>query len=447
MTVDRRGTGGWAELLPADHGTIGAGTEWHSELYRIAVDQFDQAADLIGLDPDLRTRLVEPRRALTVNFPIRMDTGEVRTFTGYRVQHTLTMGPTKGGIRYAPGVSLGECAALAMWMTLKCSLVRLPFGGAKGGVRCDPNRLSVGELERITRRYAAELIPVIGPERDIPAPDMATGEREMAWFMDTYSQQVGHSVPAIVTGKPVVLGGTAGRRTATGLGAVYCLEAAMRRLGLRLEGSRVVIQGAGNVGSVIAGELHARGAAIVGIGDVSGGVADQLGLDIPSLLAWLAEGAPGGGSRFLRDWPGGDHVGRTEILDVPCDVLVPAALERQIDVDRARRLECEVVLEAANGPTTPEADAILAERGIAVVPDILANAGGVTASYFEWVQDQQQYFWDAGEVAERLRVQLDLAFDRVAEIADRLGVSWRSAALALALERVADAARRRSIFP
>jgi glutamate dehydrogenase (NAD(P)+) len=448
MTTERRGTGGWAELLHDENGGVGPGSEWRSELQRIAVDQFDQAAELLGLEPEMRARLVEPRRALVVNFPVRMDSGEVRTFTGYRVQHTLAMGPTKGGIRYAPGVSLGECAALAMWMTFKCALVRLPFGGAKGGVRCDPNRLSVGELERITRRYAAELIPVIGPERDIPAPDMATGEREMAWFMDTYSQQVGHSVPAIVTGKPIVLGGTAGRQSATGLGAVYCLEAAMRLLGRELAGKRVVVQGAGNVGAVIARELHARGALIVGIGDVSGGVVDQRGLDVPGLLAWLAEGSPaGGGARFLRDWPGSEHTGRSDILDVPCDVLVPAALERQIDADRARRLECEVVLEAANGPTTTEADAVLAERGIAVIPDILANAGGVTASYFEWVQDQQQYFWGADEVAERLRLQLDLAFDRVAETAERLGVTWRSGALALALERVADASRRRSIFP
>jgi glutamate dehydrogenase (NAD(P)+) len=447
MSTERRGTGGWAELLPADHGGVRPGAEWCSELYRIAAEQYEQAAELIGLEPDLRSQLAEPRRALTVNFPVRMDAGEVRMFTGYRVQHTLAMGPTKGGIRYAPGVSLGECAALAMWMTFKCSLVGLPFGGAKGGVRCDPNRHSPGELERITRRYAAELIPVIGPDRDIPAPDMATGEREMAWFMDTYSQQVGHTVPAIVTGKPVVLGGTAGRQTATGLGAVYCLEAAMRRLGRELAGRRVVVQGAGNVGSVIARELHARGAVIVGIGDVSGGVVDQRGLDVPGVLAWLAEGAPRGGPRFLRDWPGSDHTGRAEILDVPCDVLVPAALERQIDVDRARRLDCELILEAANGPTTPEADAVLAERGIAVIPDVLANAGGVTASYFEWVQDQQQYFWAADDVAERLRVQLELAFDRVAETADRLGVGWRSAALALALERVADAARRRAIFP
>jgi glutamate dehydrogenase (NAD(P)+) len=447
MTAERRGTGGWGELLTDDDGHVGPGSEWRSELQRIAVEQFEQAAELLGLEPEMRARLVEPRRSLVVNFPVRLDSGAVRTFTGYRVQHTLAMGPTKGGIRYAPGVSLGECAALAMWMTFKCALVRLPFGGAKGGVRCDPNRLSVGELERITRRYAAELIPVIGPERDIPAPDMATGEREMAWFMDTYSQQVGHSVPAIVTGKPIVLGGTAGRQSATGLGAVYCLEAAMRRLGRDLAGKRVVVQGAGNVGAVIARELHARRALIVGIGDVSGGVVDQRGLDVPGLLAWLAEGAPGGGARFLRDWPGSEHTGRAEILDVPCDVLVPAALERQIDVERARRLECEVVLEAANGPTTPEADAVLAERGIAVIPDILANAGGVTASYFEWVQDQQQYFWGADEVAERLRRQLDLAFDRVAETAARLGVTWRSGALALALERVADASRRRSIFP
>jgi glutamate dehydrogenase (NAD(P)+) len=383
---ERRGTGGWDDLLLADGELVGPGAEWRSELYEIAVEQFTLAADRLDLDQDLRTRLLEPRRALIVNFPVRMDSGPVRSFTGYRVQHTLTMGPTKGGIRYAPGVSLGECAALAMWMTFKCALLGLPFGGAKGGVRCDPNRLSIDEIERITRRYASELIPVIGPDRDIPAPDMATGEREMAWFMDTYSQQVGHPVPEIVTGKPLVLGGTVGRTAATGLGVVFCIEDTLER---------------------------------------------------------LEEGGP----RFLRDWHGADHVGRTELLDTPCDILVPAAVERQIDAERARRLDCELIAEAANGPTTPEGDVVLAERGIHVIPDVLCNAGGVTVSYFEWVQDQQKFFWGADEVASRLRTQLNAALDRVLDASERLNVGWRTAALSVAIERVAEAARMRSIYP
>jgi glutamate dehydrogenase (NAD(P)+) len=441
MTGERRGSGGWGDLLQST-GEVAPGAEWRSELYAITVEQFHAAADAIGLEPDLRTRLLEPRRALVVNFPVRMDSGEVRSFTGYRVQHTLAIGPTKGGIRYAVGVSLGECAALAMLMTFKCALLGLPFSGAKGGVRCDPNRMSVGELERVTRRYAAELIPVIGPDRDIPAPDMGTGAREMAWFMDTYSQQVGYAVPEIVTGKPVVLGGTVGRQAATGVGVVICLEAALARRGRDVAGTRVVIQGFGNVGSVIARELHARGALIVGVSDVSGGIADPAGLDVPTLLAWSLEG-----SRFLRDWPGGLHTSRTEILEVPCDVLVPAALERQIDADRAARLTCELVVEAANGPTTPEADEILAARGITVVPDILANAGGVTVSYFEWVQDQQKFFWDADEVSSRMRQLMHAAFDRVIDAAERLDVSWRTAALTVAVERVAEAARMRSLYP
>jgi len=441
MATDARGAGGWDELLASDGELVGPGAEWRSELYRIAVAQFDRAADLLDLAPDLRTRLLEPRRALVVNFPVRMDDGEVRSFTGYRVQHTLSVGPTKGGIRYTPGVSLGECAALAMWMSFKCALLELPFGGAKGGVRCDPNRLSVSELERITRRYAAELFPVIGPDRDIPAPDMATGEREMAWFMDTYSQQVGHPVPEIVTGKPLVLGGTAGRTTATGLGVVFALEAVLEHLGWELAGQRVVIQGAGNVGAVIARELHVRGARVVAIGDVSGGVVDQAGLDIPALLAWYGEG------RFLRDYPAGDHVGRREVLETPCDILVPAALERQIDGENASRVDCRLVVEAANGPTTPEGDAVLAEAGIPVVPDVLANAGGVTVSYFEWVQDQQKLFWRSEDVARRLAHQLRQGLAGVLEASERLGVEWRTAALSVAVERVAEAARLRSIYP
>ena len=441
---ERRGTGGWDDLLLADGELVGPGAEWRSELYEIAVEQFTLAADRLDLDQDLRTRLLEPRRALIVNFPVRMDSGPVRSFTGYRVQHTLTMGPTKGGIRYAPGVSLGECAALAMWMTFKCALLGLPFGGAKGGVRCDPNRLSIGEIERITRRYAAELIPVIGPDRDIPAPDMATGEREMAWFMDTYSQQVGHPVPEIVTGKPLVLGGTVGRTAATGLGVVFCIEDTLARLGGSVKGRRVVVQGFGNVGAVVARELDERGAKIVGIGDISAGVVKEDGLDIGSLLAWYVEE---GGPRFLRDWHGADHVGRSEILDTPCDILVPAAVERQIDAQRARRLDCELIAEAANGPTTPEGDVVLAERGIQVIPDVLCNAGGVTVSYFEWVQDQQKFFWGADEVASRLRTQLHAALDRVCEASERLNVGWRTAALSVAIERVAEAARMRSIYP
>jgi glutamate dehydrogenase (NAD(P)+) len=444
MSADRRGTGGWDDLLLADSELCGPGAEWRSELYEIAVEQLTLAADRLDLDPDMRARLIEPRRALIVNFPVRMDNGSVHSFTGYRVQHSLTMGPTKGGIRYAPAVSLGECAALAMWMTFKCALLGLPFGGAKGGVRCDPNRLSIDELERITRRYAAELIPVIGPDRDIAAPDMATGEREMAWFMDTYSQQVGHPVPEIVTGKPRVLGGTVGRTTATGLGVVFCIEDCLERLGASVKGKRVVVQGFGNVGAVVVRELAERGARIVGVGDISAGVVNEDGFDVGSLLAWYIEE---GGPRFLRDWHGADHVGRREILETPCDILVPAALECQIDADRARRLDCRLVAEAANGPTTPGGDAVLAERGILMIPDVLCNAGGVTVSYFEWVQDQQKFFWGPDEVASRLKTQMHAAVDRVSEASTRLNVGWRTAALSVAIERVAVAARMRSIYP
>jgi glutamate dehydrogenase (NAD(P)+) len=370
-----------------------------------------------------------------------MDSGEVLGLTGYRVQHTLTMGPTKGGFRYGADVSLGECAALAMWMTWKCALLGLPYGGAKGGVRCTPSKLSVGELERLTRRYAAELIPVIGPEKDIPAPDMGTGEREMAWFMDTYSQQVGHSVPGIVTGKPVVVGGTVGRREATGLGVVYVLEAVCDRIGLPLRDSRVAIQGFGNVGGVAARELHAIGAKVVAVSDHRRGLVNQNGLDIPAISAWAEEHGDLGECRF------GEDVGSADVLEVPCEVLIPAALERQITDENAPRVHCQLLIEAANGPTTPEAEVILAERGILVVPDVLANAGGVTVSYFEWVQDQQRYSWDELDIQERLRRQLRAAFGRVVEAADRHGCDWRMAALSVAIERVAEAARLRGIYP
>ncbi|MDX6681091.1 MAG: glutamate dehydrogenase [Solirubrobacteraceae bacterium] len=420
---------------------VAAGSEWGSELYRIARDQFGRASRLLDLEPEFVARLADPRRSLVVNFPVRMDSGDVWSMTGYRVQHTLTMGPTKGGFRYGPDVSLGECAALAMWMTWKCALLGLPYGGAKGGVRCTPSDLSVGELERVTRRYAAELIPIIGPEKDIPAPDMATGEREMAWFMDTYSQQVGHSVPGIVTGKPIVLGGSTGRREATGLGVVYVLEAVCDRIGLALRESRVAIQGFGNVGAVAAGELYAIGATIVAVSDRSGGLVDPEGLDVTAISAWMAEHGA------LAGYPGARHVGSADVLEVPCEVLIPAAVERQITEENAARLRCRLVIEAANGPTTPEAEAILRERGILVVPDVLANAGGVTVSYFEWVQDQQRYSWDELDVQERLRRQLRAAFGRVTDAAERHDCDWRMAALSVAIERVSEAARLRGIYP
>ena len=351
------------------------------------------------------------------------------------------MGPMKGGFRYGPGVSLGECAALAMWMTFKCALVGLPFGGAKGGVRCDPNRLSDGELERVTRRYASEIFPIIGPDRDIPAPDIATGEREMAWFMDTYSQQVGHPVPEIVTGKPLVLGGTEGRDIATGLGVVYCVEELMEAAGERVDSQRAIVQGYGNVGGTVVRELAQRGATIVGVSDVTGGVVDPDGLDVAQLDAWVSE------HRFLRDFPGGEAVSRRAVLEQECDILIPAAVEQQITEKNADRIDCRWVVEGANGPTTPEADEILEQRGIEVLPDVLANAGGVTVSYFEWVQDQQKLAWQGAEVAARLRMQLDDAFARVLEAKEQRATDWRTAAQAVAIERVADASRLRTIYP
>jgi len=441
MQDERRGAGGWDEVLAGERHLVAPGGEWRSALYRVAVDQFSRAADLLDLEDDVRARLLEPRRALAVNFPVRRDDGVVESFTGYRVQHTLTMGPTKGGMRYGPGVSMGECAALAMWMTFKCALLGLPFGGAKGGVRCDPNRLSEGELERLTRRYASEIFPIIGPDRDIPAPDMATGEREMAWFMDTYSQQVGHPVPEIVTGKPLVLGGTEGRDIATGLGVVFCLEDVLRGRSERVDGLRVAVQGLGNVGSVVVRELADRGARIVAVSDVTTGVVAEAGLDVDAVMEWVGERG------FLRDFPRGTVVGRREVLETPCDVLVPAALESQIAGDNAREIDCRLIVEAANGPTTPEADRILAQRGIDVIPDVLANAGGVTVSYFEWVQDQQKYSWQGEEIVTRLRLQLNEALARVHGERRRLGTDWRTAAQAVAIARVAEASRLRTIYP
>jgi glutamate dehydrogenase (NAD(P)+) len=440
-TAGEDGQARWDGLDLAGRQLVRAGEEWRSELYRIATSQFLRCADVLDLDQERRERLIEPRRALIVVFPVRMNDGSVKSFTGYRVQHTLTMGPTKGGIRYAPDVSLGECAALAMWMTWKCALLGLPYGGAKGGVRCDTNELSPAEIEHITRRFASELIPVIGPNRDIPAPDMATGECEMAWFYDTYSQAMGHSVPGIVTGKPAVLGGTKARRPATGLGVVFVIEAMLERIGWPLRKQRFVVQGFGNVGSVVALELHRRGAKVIGVSDHTCGIVDENGLDIPALVEWVDE------HRYLEHAPYGRKVDRRDVLEVPCDVLIPAAIERQITTDNAHKLDCKLIVEAANGPTTPEADEILRERSIPIVPDILANAGGVTVSYFEWVQDQQKYTWDLQQIKDRLRKQMRTATARVAEEADARALDWRTAAMTVAVARVAEAATLRSIYP
>lgn len=415
--------------------------EWRCPLYSDACRQLDRTADLLDLDQEARARLREPRRSLVVNFPVRLDDGTVESFIGYRVQHTLTMGPTKGGMRYAPDLTLGECAALAMWMTWKCALLHLPYGGAKGGVRCDPRQLSVAELERVTRRYTTELIPIIGPDRDIPAPDMGTGEREVAWLYDTYSQSQGHAVQQIVTGKPPVLGGIAARQPATGLGVVYAVEAAYERLGRSLADDRVVVQGFGNVGRVVVERLHALGCRIVAVSDVSGGVGNPGGIDVPALVRWASEHGT------VAAFPGGEPTGAADVLEVPCDVLVPAARERQITVENADALACRLVVEAANGPTTPDAGDVLADRGILVVPDILANAGGVTVSYFEWVQAQQRYPWDVSAVEERLRRQMRHALHEVAEAADALAVDWRAAALSLSIARVAEAGVARGIYP
>lgn len=412
-----------------------------SSLYRTACAQLDRAAARLSLHADQRTRLIEPRRALVVNLPVRMDDGVLVNFRGFRVQHTLTMGPTKGGLRFAPDLSLAQCGALAMFMTWKCALLGLPYGGAKGGVRCDPARLSAAEMERIMRRYAAEIDPIVGPNSDIPAPDLGTGEREMAWFYDTYSQAAGHAVPACVTGKPVALGGTPGRQDATGLGVVFTLEAALEREGSALAGQRVAIQGFGNVGSVVARELHARGARVVAISDLGGAVADPAGLPIPALTAWARE------SGSVAGFSEAGEIDRKRLLEVDCDVLVPAAREGQITELTAPRLRCRLIAEAANGPTTPDADEILADRGIAVLPDVLTSGGGVTVSYFEWVQGHQKYVWTAEETRERLRAQIRQALGEAAEASEQLGVGLRTGALCLAVRRVAEAAKLRSVYP
>jgi glutamate dehydrogenase (NAD(P)+) len=421
--------------------TAQVGLEWDTPLFGMARAQFEEAVRLAAVSDRVAERLRFPERALMVSVPISLDDGSHRVFAAYRVQHSSVLGPTKGGIRYDPEVSLGECAALAMWMTWKCSLLRLPYGGAKGGVRCDPRALSPAELQRLTRRYTSELLTMIGPQTDIPAPDIATNEQTMAWMMDTYSMQKGHAVPEIVTGKPISLGGSLFRHEATGAGVVMVVERACERLGWELAAQRCVVQGFGNVGGIAAAELHAKGAQVVAVSDVSGGVYDERGLDVEALSAYAREHGS------LAGWEAGERVSNEELLELPCDVLVLAAREDQVTEENAYRIQARLVAEGANGPTSTEADRILAERGIPVLPDILTNAGGVTVSYFEWVQDLGRLFWDREEIRRRLADKLSHEFDRVWEHSAERVLPLRSAALVVAIREVAAALEARGIYP
>jgi glutamate dehydrogenase (NAD(P)+) len=417
-----------------------ASTEWRNETSDMAVQQFDVAAAKLDLDPNLAVRLRRPERALVVSVPTRMDDGRVNVFTGYRVQHNDVLGPFKGGLRYHPSVNLGEVSALAMWMTWKCSLVGLPLGGAKGGIACDPAELSRNELQSMTRRYTAEILNFIGPEIDVPAPDMGTNEQIMAWIMDTYSQHKGHAVPEIVTGKPIAIGGTLGRREATGRGVVYTIIEAANHLGIDLTKCTAAVQGFGNVGSVVVKELNDIGVRIIGVADRTGGFYEDKGLPIARLLEIADQ------NHSLEAFPYGQKITNAELLELKCDILVPAALEMQITKDNAQHLQCRILAEGANGPTTPEADEILREKDIFVIPDILANAGGVVVSYFEWVQDLQNFFWTEEEITKKLRDILVKAFHEVLHMSRKQDVDMRLAALMIGIDRVARAMLWRGLY-
>jgi len=403
--------------------------------------QFDEVVGRLKLQPQISQHLRHPRRSLIVSVPIQTDAGGLEIFTGYRIQHSMTLGPSKGGIRYHPDVDLEEVTALAMLMTWKCALMGLPYGGAKGGVRCDPWKLSQRELERLTRRFASEIHLCIGPDRDIPAPDMGTNEQVMAWIMDTYSMQRGTTVPGVVTSKPVLLGGSLGRVEGTGRGVAYVTAEAMTHLGLPLTGARVVVQGFGNVGSVAARLLSEMGCRVVAVSDVQGGIYNPDGLDISALQAVVQAG------QWVRQYPEGEPISNEELLLLPCEILIPAALGGQFTAENAGAVQTRLIVEGANGPTTAEADHLLREGGIFIIPDILANAGGVIVSYFEWVQDLQFFFWKEDEVNSRLRDILTGAFQRTLHLAQQEGVDLRTAALMEAVTRVARATTLRGIYP
>ncbi|MBO0698982.1 MAG: Glu/Leu/Phe/Val dehydrogenase [Zavarzinella sp.] len=412
-----------------------------SPTYQMACEQLYSVAAVMDTDPGILGRLAIPKRSLVMAVPIRLDSGEVRTFVGYRVQHSITSGASKGGLRYAPQVDLGEVAALSMWMSWKVGIMNLPFSGAKGGIACDPTKMSRGELERLTRRYTEEVLPIIGPRVDVMAPDMGTDEQTMAWIMDTYSMKVGYACPEIVTGKPVELGGCVGRREATGRGVVYCILEAMSELKIKPEESTAVVQGFGNVGSVVCQELYQRGVKVIAVGDRFGAVRNPKGIDIPALLKHMAPG------NKLREFPLAEPMPDAELLTTPCTVLAPCAMERVITAENASRIKCRILAEGANGPTDPAADRVLAGSDTFVIPDILCNAGGVTVSYFEWVQDLQQYFWDEDQVNAKLRELMLKAFRRVRAQAKERRLSNRLAALSLGVNKVALEKAKRGLYP
>ena len=416
--------------------------ELDTHTFRLAVAQFDRAAEAMQLDPNLRERLKLPQRSLIVSLPVRMDDGRVEVFTGYRVQHDSSRGPCKGGIRYHQDVSLGEVSALAMWMTWKCALAGLPYGGAKGGIQVSPKKLSCAELQRLTRRYAAEIFPLIGPDKDVPAPDVGTDAQIMSWIMDTYSQQVGYAVPGVVTGKPLSLGGSLGREEATGRGVVYVTLEALRHLKLSIENATVAIQGFGNVGSHTALIMQQEGARVVAVSDVSGGIYNAKGLDVPELIRRYRNSR-----QPLSEMKMGETITNEELLQLDCTVLVPAALSEQITETNAGRLRCRILSEGANGPTTLEADRILEEKGIFIIPDILANSGGVIVSYFEWVQDLQRFFWSANDIQRRLQDIITSAFHRTLQFSIERRTSMRMAALMSGIDQVAQAHLQRGLYP
>jgi len=415
---------------------------YDTPVFRMACQQFDLVADFLDIPENARDRLKMPKRSVSVAMPVRRDDGSTTVFMGYRVQHHLTLGPTKGGVRFHHDVTLGEVAALAMWMSWKCALTGLPYGGAKGGVTCNPRELSIGELERVTRRYTQELIPFIGPQIDIPAPDMGTNEQTMAWMMDTYSLQSGHCVPAVVTGKPVSIGGSLGRREATGRGVAYLVSRAMDTLSITANGATAVVQGYGNVGAIAASTMARQGIKIIAVSDAFGGLHNPKGIDLAKLDEYVAQ------TRSVVGFDGAEAITNEQLLVTPCDILVPAALERQITADNAAKIQCRILAEGANGPTTPEADAIISQRPeIFVIPDILCNAGGVIVSYFEWVQDLQSFFWDEGEVMSKLYRILEQSFMQTLNFSKKRGVSMRFAALSLGIQRVHEAKQIRGLFP
>jgi glutamate dehydrogenase (NAD(P)+) len=409
-------------------------------IFNAMLQEFDGAARLLGLDPGIWKILTHPKRQITVSCPVQMDNGEIEVFTGYRVQYNITLGPAKGGIRYHPDVTLDEVTALAAWMTWKCAVAHVPFGGGKGGIICDPTRMSRRELEALTRRYVAEIIDAIGPDKDVPAPDVNTNDQIMAWVMDTYSMHVGHTETAVVTGKPIELGGSLGRREATGRGVMITTREAAKHLKLDIKQSTVAVQGFGNVGSVSAALLSQLGARIVAVTDWKGGVYNKAGLDIAKMLDFVKQ------HKTIDGFPGGEAIENADLFKLDVDVLVPAALENQITMQNAPDIKAKIIAEGANGPTTPDAHKHLHERGIFVIPDILANAGGVTTSYFEWVQDRHGYFWEEDEVNRRLEGKMVEAFDDVLQTSIRYKTDMRTAAYIVAINRVATVTRMRGMY-